>query len=156
MRSPAFTVEPTFTLPQPSAPKVTLYSDPHKAQAELDAALAEAKKERKRVIVVFGANWCYDCHVLDTTFHSREFAPLVDAHYVVVHVNLGEEGKENNDLAARFRVVLDQGIASLGVLDPEGAIFYGQKKGEFEATDKIGPEDVRAFLEKWKLRRTSE
>ena len=49
MRSPAFTVEPTFTLPQPSAPKVTLYSDPHKAQAELDVALAEAKKVEQKL-----------------------------------------------------------------------------------------------------------
>jgi hypothetical protein len=88
--------------------------------------------------------------VLDTTFRSPEFARLVNANYVVVHINVGEEGKDNHDLAARLGVALDKGIPSLGVLEPDGKVVVAQKRGEFESTVKIGPEDVRAFLEKWK------
>ena len=40
-----------------------------------------AAKDHKRVILVFGANWCYDCHVLDMAFHRPDFAPA--------RVNLG-------------------------------------------------------------------
>jgi hypothetical protein len=154
VRSPAFTNEPPRTLPQPAAPNFSLYSGPHEAEAELKAGLAKAAREHKRVLVMFGGNWCYDCHVLDTTFHSRQFAPLVDANFVVVHINIGDEGKDNNDLAARLGVALDKGVPSLGVLEPDGKVVYAQKNGEFEATEKIGPEDVRAFLEKWKPRQT--
>ncbi len=150
LRRSSFESEPTRTLPQPSAPNVKLYSEPGEAKAELQAALAKAAKEHKRVLVVFGGNWCYDCHVLDATFHSKAFAPLVDANYVVVHINVGEEGKDNNQLAARLRVALDKGVPSLGVLEPDGTVVYAQKNGEFEATEKIGPADIRAFLEKWK------
>jgi thioredoxin 1 len=153
VRSPTFTNEPPRTLPQPAAPNVSLYSDPRKAGAELKAGLAQAARERKRVIVVFGGNWCYDCHVLDTTFHSKEFAPLVEANFVVVHINIGDEGKDNNDLAARLGVALDKGVPSLGVLEPGGKVVYAQKDGQFEATENIGPDDVRSFLEKWKPRR---
>jgi thioredoxin 1 len=149
-RSAAFTDEAPRVLPQPSTPNVSLYSDPREAEAELKAALAKAATEHKRVIVVFGGNWCYDCHVLDTTFHSKEFAPLVDANFVVVHINIGDDEKDNNDLAARLGVALDKGVPSLGVLEPNGKVVYTQKNGEFEATEKIGPQDVRAFLEKWK------
>jgi thioredoxin 1 len=152
VRSPAFRDDPERTLPQPAKPNVNLYSDPREAEAELKAGLAKAASEHKRVIVVFGGNWCYDCHVLDTTFHSKEFAPLVDANFVVVHINIGEEEKDNNDLAARLGVALDKGVPSLGVLDPSGTVVYAQKDGQFEATEKIGPDDVRAFLEKWKPR----
>jgi thioredoxin 1 len=106
------------------------------------------------VLVVFGANWCYDCHVLDTTFRSKEFAPLVNANYVVVHISVGDEGKDNHDLAARLGVALDHGIPSLAVLEPDGKVVVAQKSGEFESTVKIGPEDVRAFLNKWKPART--
>jgi thioredoxin 1 len=137
-------------LPQPATPNTSLYSDPSEAQAELNAAKAVAARERKRVLVVFGANWCYDCHVLDTTFRSPEFAPLVNANYVVVHVSVGEDGKDNQDLAARLGVALDKGIPSLAVLQPDGKVVMAQKGGEFESTVKIGPEDVRAFLEQWK------
>jgi thioredoxin 1 len=149
-RSDAFVDEAKRTLPQPAAPNVALYSDPREAKTELKAALAKAGQEGKRVLVVFGGNWCYDCHVLDTTFHSEAFASLVDANFVVVHINVGDEGKDNNDLAARLGLALDKGVPSLGVLDPSGKVVYAQKDGQFEATEKIGPADVRAFLEKWK------
>jgi ketosteroid isomerase-like protein len=137
-------------LPQPAAPNVALYADPKEGEAELKAGLAKAKKEHKRLIVIFGGNWCYDCHVLDTTFRSKEFAPLVEANYVVVHINIGDEVKDNVDIAERLGVVLDKGVPSLGVLDPDGKVVYAQKNGEFESTVKIGPDDVKAFLEKWK------
>ncbi len=149
-RAVAFDEEAVRTLPQPAAPNVDLYSDPKEAEAELQAALAKAGKEKKRVIVVFGGNWCYDCHVLDTTFHSKAFAPLVDANFVVVHINVGDDGSENKALGARLGVALDKGVPSLGVLEANGTVVYAQKNGEFEATEKIGPKDVRAFLEKWK------
>jgi thioredoxin 1 len=149
----AFTDEQARRLPQPANPNVRLYSEPGEAEAELKTGLVRAAKEGKRVIVVFGGNWCYDCHVLDTTFHSKAFAPLVEANYVVIHINIGEDGKDNHDLAARLGVVLDKGVPSLGVLEPDGRVVYAQKNGEFESTVKIGPDDVRAFLEKWKPRR---
>lgn len=153
VRSEAFGKEAPRTLPQPAIPNVRLYSDPRDAAAELKAGLARAGQEGKRVIVVFGGNWCYDCHVLDATFHSTQFAPLVDANFVVVHINIGDEGKDNNDLAARLGVALDKGVPSLGVLEPSGHVVYAQKDGQFEATEKIGPEDIRRFLEKWKPHR---
>ena len=142
--------EPARVLPQPPAPNTSLYPDPKEAESELKTALAKAAKEKKRVIVVFGGNWCYDCHVLDTTFRSKEFAPLVNSNYVVIHINIGDELKDNTDLAARLGVALDKGVPSLGVLDPDGKVVYAQKNGEFESTVTIGPKDVRAFLEKWK------
>jgi ketosteroid isomerase-like protein len=148
-----FAAEPARSLPQPVVPNVSLYSDPREAEAELKAGLARAARERKRVIVVFGGNWCYDCHVLDTTFHSKTFAPLVDANYVVIHINIGDGGKDNHELAAHLGVVLDKGVPSLGVLEPDGKVVYAQKNGEFESTVKIGADDVRAFLERWKPRR---
>jgi len=145
-----FGAEAGRRLPEPATPNVNLYPEPREAEADLKAGLAKAGRERKRVLVVFGGNWCYDCHVLDTTFHSKAFASLVDGNYVVVHINIGDEGKDNGPLAARLGVALDRGVPSLGVLEPNGKVVYAQKNGEFESTVKIGPDDVRAFLETWK------
>jgi hypothetical protein len=41
-------------------------------------------------------------------------------------------------------------VPSLAVLEADGRVVYAQRDGEFESTVKIGPADVRAFLEKWK------
>ena len=138
------------SLPEPAKPNPELYPPPGEAQPELKAALARAAAEHKRVLVVFGANWCYDCHVLDATFRSAAFAPLVSSSYVVLHVNIGDEGKDNNDLAARLGVSLEHGVPSLAILNPDGSVVVAQKNGEFESTTRIGPTDVRSFLEKWK------
>ena len=140
---------PAITLPQPAVPNTQLYPDPVEAQIEIDAALASAKKDHKRVLVIFGANWCYDCHVLDATLRSTRVAPLVVANYHVVHINIGD-GDRNGDLADRFEVPLKKGIPSLAVLDSNGQLVTSQKQGEFESAAKIGLSDVTQFLNRWK------
>ena len=142
---------PTFRLPEPAKPNTALYAPPEDAQKEIGSALAAAAKDRKRVLLVFGANWCYDCHVLDTTFRSKQFAATVSANYHVVHINVGDEGDQNLDLAEHYGVPLKGHvrIPSLAVLDPDGKVVYAQKNGEFDDSVKLGPSDIAAFLKKW-------
>ncbi len=141
--------KPVRRLPEPAKPNTALYADPAEGPIEIAAALAAATKDHKRVLLVFGGNWCYDCHVLDTTFHSKEFAPLVNANFHVVHVNIGNYDV-NLDLAKKYEIPLEKGVPSLAILDPNGTLLVSQKKGEFESTVRIGPEDVLDFLNKWK------
>jgi thioredoxin 1 len=136
-------------LPEPAKPNTQLYPPPEEAQAEISSALAAAAKDHKRVLLVFGGNWCYDCHVLDTTFRSKSFAPLVNANYHVIHINVGNYDA-NIDLAKKYEIPLEKGVPSLAILDPDGKLVVSQKKGEFESTVRIGPEDVVDFLKKWK------
>ena len=148
----ALVQETTRRLPEPARPNTQLYPDPEGAQAEIAAALAAAAKDHKRVILVFGGNWCYDCHVLDATFRSKQIAPLVEENYHVVHVNVGNYDK-NLDLAKKYEIPLEKGVPSLAVLDPDGKLVVSQKKGEFESSTRIGPEDIVEFLKKWKPQR---
>ncbi|MGH9689156.1 MAG: thioredoxin family protein [Candidatus Acidiferrales bacterium] len=142
--------DPSFQLPQPSKPDVNLYPPPKDARAEIAAALRAAAKDRKRVILVFGGNWCYDCHVLNAAFHSPQFALLVNANYHVVHVNIGD-GHDNLDLADRYGVPLRQSVRvpSLAVLDANGKVIYSQKNGEFDDSSRLSPADIIQFLKKW-------
>src|SRR5262249_19800627 len=59
-------------LEQPTDTSKEIYLPDVDAHAEIKQALAEAAKEHKRVILVFGANWCWDCHVLDLAFRRPE------------------------------------------------------------------------------------
>ncbi|MGD0957585.1 MAG: thioredoxin family protein [Candidatus Acidiferrales bacterium] len=139
---------PPRRMTEPAKPNTDLYPPPEKARSEIAEALRTAAKDHKRVILVFGGNWCYDCHVLDATFHSKDIAPLVNANFHVVHVNIGEEDK-NLDLADKYQVPLKKGVPALAVLDSDGKLVYSQQGGEFENSTRIGPTDVTAFLEKW-------
>lgn len=144
-------VEPRLAerLPEPKTPNVDLYPPAEEAQGEIQAALSAAAKDHKRVILVFGGNWCYDCHVLDTALRSKEMAPIVNANYHVVHVNIGNYDA-NLDIAKKYQVPLDKGVPVIAVLDAKGSLLFSQQHGEFESSVKIGPQDVVAFLQKWK------
>jgi thioredoxin 1 len=139
-------------LPEPAKPNIQLYPPPEDAHAEISSALAAAAKDHKRVLLVFGGNWCYDCHVLDATFRSKSFAPIVNANYHVLHINVGNYDA-NLDLADKYQIPLKKGVPSLAILDPDGTLVVSQKQGEFESTVRIGPEDVLEFLKKWKPQR---
>jgi thioredoxin 1 len=141
--------KPVMRLPEPTRPNTQLYPDPGEAQPEIISALAAATKDHKRVLLVFGGNWCYDCHVLDATFHSKSIATLITENYHVVHVNVGDYDK-NLDLAKKYEIPLEKGVPSLAILDSGGKLIVSQKKGEFESTIRIGPEDVVQFLRQWK------
>ena len=120
------------------------------ARAEIKEAVAEAAKNHQRLILVFGANWCYDCHVLDQAFHQPDVAPLLQKNFRVVHVDIGDDGKKNNDLAAQYEVPLSKGIPALAILGTDGKLLYSQKHGEWESARSMDPDEIIVFLNKWK------
>ena len=127
-----------------------LYPDVARARADVDAALKEAARSHKRVLVDFGGNWCGDCKVLDMNFRKPENAALLGSKYVLVHVNVGEKGITHNfDVAERYGIPLRKGVPALAVLEPDGRVVYAQKNGEFESMRKVDPRSVNEFLLKW-------
>ena len=137
-------------MPPALHPNPNLYDKDADAGAEIKEAETRAKKAHERIILVFGANWCYDCHVLDQAFHQPDVAALLQKNFQVVHVDIGDDGKKNNDVAAKYQVPLDKGVPALAVLDADGKLLYSQKGGEWEAARSLDPDDVMSFLEKWK------
>jgi thioredoxin 1 len=127
----------------------SIYNESADARAEVKEALEKATAEHKRVIVVFGANWCYDCHVLDKAFHSADIAPIIASNYEVVHVDIGR-GEKNQNLMTKYDVPMKRGIPGLAVLEADGKLVYSQKNGEFENARALAPADFVAFLNKWK------
>ena len=131
------------------AEKKDLYPADADAYKEIEEALHAAAKSNKRVMLVFGGNWCYDCHVLDAAFHLPEIAPTLNRNYVVVHVDVGEYNK-NLDIARKYEVPLERGVPAAAILDGTGRLLVSQKNQEFEKARSMAPEDILAFLNKWK------
>jgi thioredoxin 1 len=135
-------------LPQPLTMEKSIYPAGD-ARAEIQHALAAAGKDHKRVLLVFGANWCYDCHVLDAAFHSPELAPVVEKNFEVVHVDIGE-GDKNQDLMQQYEVPMKRGIPGVAVLASDGKLLFSQKAGEFANARAMAPADLLQFLNRWK------
>ncbi len=137
-------------LKQPSDMKKNIYPADTDVRAEINEAEAKAARGHNRLLLVFGANWCFDCHVLDLAFERPDLAPVLVANYEVVHVDLGPDGKKNADVVKEFGAVLDQGIPTLAVAESDGRVVVSQKDGEFEDARGLTPEVVLAFLNQWK------
>jgi hypothetical protein len=139
----------TFKLEQPLSLNAKIYPAASGARADIKNALTSAAKTRKRVLVIFGADWCYDCHVLDRALLRSDIAPILNANYMVVHVDVGQ-GDKNQDLMNQYQVPMSRGVPAMAVLDSKGTLLYSQKNGEFERARALGPEDLLEFLNEWK------
>jgi len=126
-----------------------IYPDPSQAKADLSAALKAASASHKRVLIDFGGNWCGDCQVLDIYFHNPENRPILDANFVLVHVNIGHMD-ENVDIAEHYGIPLKKGVPALAVLNSDGKLLFSQRAGQFESMRRMESNTVTQFLVQWK------
>ena len=141
--------EPASTEAAEAPGRAVIYPDGAEAKADIAAALAQASKEKKRVLLDFGGNWCGDCQVLEIYFHDAANRNLLASNYVLVPVNIGKYD-ENLDIAARYGVPVDKGVPALAVLDAAGKVVYSQRNHEFSAMRTMDSASVTAFLLQWK------
>jgi thioredoxin 1 len=137
-------------LKQPADMKKEIYPASADAHAEIREAEERAAAGHKRLLLVFGANWCYDCHVLDLAFQRPDLAPILHAGYEVVHIDLGDDEKKNADLVQQYEIPLNKGIPALAVAESDGKLVVSQKNGEFENARGLTPDVLLAFLNQWK------
>lgn len=129
--------------------KTAIYSASADAGQEIQDALKRAVAENRRVMLIFGANWCYDCHVLDRALHEGKAGQIVNQSFVLVHVDIGE-GERNPDLAKMYRIPVEKGVPAVAILSAAGKLLYSSGEGEFEAARRMMKKDLVAFLNHWK------
>jgi len=126
-----------------------IYPAPAQARADMAAALKTAAETHKRILLDFGGNWCGDCQVLDIYFHDPANRPILEANFVLVHINVGHMD-ENLDIANKYNVPLDKGVPALAVLTEKGKLLYSQQNGQFESMRRMQSSAVTDFLVQWK------
>ena len=131
----------------PAQRNANLYRAEANAQQEIAEAIKQASRGNKRVLLVFGGNWCGDCHALDYAFHQPRIEPLLTANFAVVHVDVGRY-ERNLDVARKYHVDLDKGVPSIVVLNTRGGLLYST--AEFERARMMTEDDVIQFLNAWK------
>ena len=132
-----------------SAAEHDIYPDPSQAKTDIAAALKTAAAQHKRVLLDFGGNWCGDCIVLDLYMHNEQNEPILNAGFVLVHVNVGKYDA-NDDLAKKYKIPLGKGVPAVAVLSADGRLLYSQQGGEFEGMRRMRASSVTTFLTQWK------
>lgn len=139
----AFTLATALTAAAVPGP----YDEAADAKAQIKAAQADAARAQVPVLVVFGANWCGDCKVLDLAFKEGAAAPLMAKDFRVVKVNVGRFDR-NVDVAEAYGVPLKNGIPAVAVLSAQGQVVYATKAGELADAGKMGDKSIHEFFAK--------
>jgi len=121
------------------------YDEAADAKAQIRVALDEAAVAKVPVLVVFGANWCADCKVLDMAFKTGPSAPLIQKSFRVVKVDVGRFDK-NVDVAESYGVPLKNGIPAVAVLSAQGKVVYATRAGELADARNMGDIAIYEFF----------
>ena len=124
-----------------------VYDELADAQAQVSQALLKAKADNKQMMIVFGANWCGDCKMLDGEFKKPAMKALLDANYVVVKVDVNRFNK-NLDVVKPYGDVIKKGIPSIVIATPANQLVYATNGGELADARKMGEAGVAEFFQK--------
>ena len=103
---------------QLAAPLPYPYDEHADADAAVFAAKQRALKAHKLLLIDLGGNWCPDCRILAGTMALPEVKAFVDAHYVVVTVDVGRFDK-NLQIPARYGIRQRlEGVPSVLIVEP--------------------------------------
>lgn len=137
----------------PKTSRPAIYDEMADGAKQIAAALVEAKKENRRVLLQFGANWCGWCHRLHGLFQTN--APIVaklKEAYVVVLVDVNKE--HNADINLKYGNPTQHGLPVIVVLDADGTPLTTQDTAKLEEGDHHDPAKVLAFLNQWAGKKT--
>ena len=121
------------------------YDESADARSDIRQALSAAAASKSSVVVVFGANWCADCRMLDTAMKTGGSAALFAQDFRVVKVDVAKFNK-NVDVAESYGVPLKKGIPAVAILSPDNTVLYATRGGELADARRMGDNGVLEFF----------
>ena len=122
--------------------------DPTRDPAEdIHAAIAEAQRTRKRIILYVGGPWCPFCHQMDELFQKNlELTRLRDSRFITVAVHYGTGSIHDHALAPYPHVL---GIPHFFVLESDGTLLHSQHVVDLREDGAYSPSKLKDFFTQW-------
>ena len=98
---------------------------PLSSEEIMKEAFTSAKKQNKKVLVMFHASWCGWCHKMDTSLNDASVKKFFDDNFVIRHLVVFEsKGKENFENPGALEMLTkfeaqDQGIPFWLIFDKD-------------------------------------
>jgi thiol:disulfide interchange protein len=123
------------------------YDKTRNPAADLKAAVAQATKENKRILLEIGGEWCVYCRLLNKVIHDDErLTRRLQEDFIVIKVNFSPDVR-NDALLSRYPKV--PSYPHIFVLETDGSLLRSQTPDEFVKDDRYVPDLILAFLERW-------
>jgi thioredoxin-related protein len=137
--------------------RASIYDQAADAKVQLARAVELAKKDDKRILLMFGGDWCGWCHKLHDLFKTnREVAQILYNEYVLVTIDTKSPNAAPLLATCKDALSKDEpktafGYPFLAVLDADGKVVRAQQTDVLEEGDHHDPKKVADFLTRWKV-----
>jgi thioredoxin-related protein len=138
----------------PKGNRPNIYDESLDGQKQISEAMTSARRDDKRILIQFGANWCGWCHKLHKLFEGDQAVKEeLKADYVVILIDVNKG--HNSNLVSRYAAE-KLGLPCLVVLDADGKHLTTKNTAELEEGDHHSPQKVLAFLKEWAPKRAAQ
>lgn len=138
-----------FALSAKAQDKPHIYNPAADAKADIAAAVKQAAKQHKNVLLQIGGNWCSWCIrfneqvTTDTTLDK-----YLNDNYVVLHVNYSKEN-QNEEVLAKLGYPQRFGFPVFIVLDSQGTRLNTQNSEYLEEGKGYNRDKILDFFKSW-------
>jgi len=123
------------------------YDKTRDPSADLTAAIPQAQRENKRILLEVGGEWCVYCRLLNKVVHADErLVKRLEDDFIVIKVNFSDDVK-NETFLARYPAI--RSYPHLFVLETDGTFLLSETPDSFMDKDRYVADKILTFLEKW-------
>ena len=137
--------------------RASIYDKTADAKVQVAKAVERAKHNDKRVLLMFGGDWCGWCHKLHDVFKTnRDVAKVLSNEYELVTIDLESPNAKpmletSKEALSKEELKKGVGYPFLAVLDANGKVVTALRTDVLEEGEHHDPKLVAAFLDKWKV-----
>jgi thioredoxin-related protein len=129
--------------------KPKIYHPEADAKADIKAAVDQAAKEGKHVLLQIGGNWCVWCLRFNEKVTTNDtLRTALEKNYVAYHLNYSKENR-NEEILASLGYPQRFGFPVFVVLDGKGNRLHTQSSGYLESGKAHGTQQVLEFFNQW-------
>lgn len=149
---PAPKVTSLSTLAELPTPLPFPYDEKANADTVVNGAIAKARAEHKLAFIDLGGNWCGDCRVLAALMEKPDFKSFLDAHYVIVSVDVGRFNK-NLQIPDRWNATGEMkngGVPAILIVDPAtNKLVDAGHTAALEDARHMDPQGIMNWFAQW-------
>ena len=143
--APRVSITSLKELTVPDAP----YDTAANADAQVDAAIARARKDGKEVLIDLGGNWCADCRIMAALMELPEMKNFLKTHYEMVSVDVGRFNK-NLQIPARYGITTRlEGVPAFLIATPDGKLLNPGNVSAIQDARHMTPQALADWLAQW-------
>ncbi len=124
------------------------YHPEEDGDVRIEELLKQAKKERKKLLVQIGGNWCVWClRFNNLVTKTPELKRILDKKYIYYHLNFSPENKNEKAFKKYGNPGAKFGYPAFLILDSDGVVLFTQKSEDLEEGKGYNPKKVKKFLQ---------